>query len=52
MSKESPKDDPRQQTDETRHKQSDKPWQGNTEKEQAPPDKKIDLEGWQKSKTH
>jgi len=34
MSKEKPTDDPRQQTDWGSHKQTDKPWKGNLEKEQ------------------
>ena len=34
MSKETPKDDPRQRSDQGSHKQTDKPWKGNPEKEQ------------------
>jgi hypothetical protein len=34
MSKETPKDDPHQQSDHASHKQTDKPWKGNPEKEQ------------------
>ena len=34
MSKETPKDDPRQKSDQGSHKQTDKPWKGNPEKEQ------------------
>jgi hypothetical protein len=53
MSKETPKDDPRQQTDWGSHRQTDKPWKGNPEKEQASHgDKKPDLEKWQESNTH
>jgi hypothetical protein len=51
MSKETPKDDPRQQTDKGSHKQTDKPWEGNPEKEQRN-GAKLDLENWQKSSTH
>ncbi len=52
MSKETPKDDPRQQTDEGSPKQTDKPWKGNPEKEQRSQVKKSDLERWQRSDTH
>ena len=51
MSKETPKDDPRQQVDEATHKQTDKPWKGNPEKEQRN-EAKLDLENWQKTNTH
>ena len=34
MSKETPKDDPRHNTDQGSRKQTDKPWKGNPEKEQ------------------
>ena len=44
MSKETPLDDPRQQTDQGSHSQTDKPWKGNPEKEQRPGTKKSDLE--------
>jgi hypothetical protein len=44
MSKETPVDDPRQQTDWGSHKQSDKPWKGNPEKEQRSGGPKRDLE--------
>jgi hypothetical protein len=50
--REVPGDDPRQQTDWANAKQTDKPWQGNPEKEQVAPDRDIDLETWQKSNTH
>ena len=52
MSKETPKDDPRQRTDGGSHSQTDKPWKGNPEKEQRNDDTRIDLEKWQKSSTH
>jgi len=52
MSKETPKDDPRQETDQKTHRQTDKPWEGNPEKDQAPPSEKPDLETWDKSSTH
>lgn len=52
MSKERPTDDPRRQNDWGSHPQTDKPWQGNPEKEQRPGDEKPDLEKWQRTKTH
>jgi hypothetical protein len=52
MSKETPKTDPRQRTDQGSHKQKDEPWKGNPEKEQNNGDTKIDLEKWHKSSTH
>jgi hypothetical protein len=53
MSKETPKDDPRQRTDWGSHSQTKKPWKGNPEKEQRPSDdRKPDLEKWQESNTH
>jgi hypothetical protein len=52
MSKETPVDDPRQQTDWGSHKQTDKPWKGNPEKEQRPGGPKRDLEKWQESNIH
>jgi hypothetical protein len=52
MSKETPKDDPRQQTDEGSLSQTDKPWKGNPEKEQRNDDTKIDLEKWHGTNTH
>jgi hypothetical protein len=51
MNKETPKDDPRQQVDRVSHKQTNKPWKGNPEKEQRNSDD-LDLESWQKSSTH
>jgi hypothetical protein len=52
MSKEKPTDDPRQQTDWGSHKQTDKPWRGNPEKEQRPGSSKPDLEKWHETNTH
>lgn len=52
MSKETPKDDPRQQSDKGSLKQTDEPWKGNPEKEQRNDDAKIDLEKWHETKTH
>ena len=51
--RERPLDDPRQQEDWPTTKQTDKPWQGNPEKDQVPKDRPpIDLEKWQDSNTH
>jgi hypothetical protein len=51
--RETPNDDPRQQTDWPSHKQTNKPWKGNPEKEQLDPNRPdIDLEKWQQSDTH
>jgi hypothetical protein len=52
MSKEKPTDDPRQQTDWGSHKQTDKPWKGNPEKEQRSGASKPDLEKWHETNTH
>jgi len=52
MSKEKPTDDPRQQTDWGSHKQTDKPWKGNPEKEQRSGESKPDLEKWHQTNTH
>jgi hypothetical protein len=53
MSKEIPDDDPRQRTDWKTTRQSEKPREGNTEKEQFDPNApKPDLEKWQDSDTH
>jgi len=52
MSNEKPTDDPRQQTDWGSHKQTDKPWKGNPEKEQRPGSSKPDLEKWHETNTH
>jgi hypothetical protein len=51
MSKEKPTDDPRQQTDWGSHKQTDRPWKGNPEKEQRPGSAKPDLK-WHETNTH
>jgi hypothetical protein len=52
MSKEPPKDDPRQQTDWKNTKQTDEPWKGATEKEQLDPNRpKPDLEKWKDANT-
>ena len=51
MSKETPKDDPRQKSDQGSHKQTDKPWKGNPEKEQRN-DAEINLEKWHETNTH
>lgn len=52
MSKEQPTDDPRERIDEASISQTDKPWKGIPEKEQSAPNGEIDLENWQRSKTH
>jgi hypothetical protein len=52
MSKETPKDDPRQRTDWGSNKQTDKPWKGPPEKEQKPSDTTPDLEQWRETSTH
>jgi hypothetical protein len=52
MSDKSPKDDPRRHSDWPSSKQTDKPWKGVPEKEQAPPVTKPDLEKWNDSNTH
>ena len=52
MSKETPKDDCRQKTDQGSLEQTDKPWQGNPEKEQRNDGADLDLEKWHKSSTH
>jgi hypothetical protein len=51
MSKETPKDDPRKETDPDTFKQTDKPWKGNPETEQ-PQGSKHDLEKWHRTNTH
>ena len=51
--RQTPLDDPRQRTDRPTHRQTDKPWKGNPEKDQLPRDRPdIDLEKWQESDTH
>jgi hypothetical protein len=52
MSKETPKDDPRQQNDWGSHSQTVKPWEGNPEKEQKPGTKKSDPDKWHETNTH
>ena len=52
MSKETPKGGPRQKTDWGSHKQTDKPWKGNPEKEQQSDTKKSDPDKWQETNTH
>ena len=53
MSRERPTDDPRERTDEGSMRQTNEPWKGPVEKEQAPKGvEKSDLERWQKSNTH
>ena len=52
MSKETPKDDPRQQTDGGSLKQTDEPWKGPPEKEQRRTGPPPDLEKWQETNTH
>lgn len=52
MSTVSPKDDARQKSDQGSHRQTDKPWNGNPEKEQRNEDAAIDLEKWHEFKTH
>jgi hypothetical protein len=52
MSKETPKDDPRQRNDEGSIKQTNQPWNGNPEKEQRSSVKTSDLEKWQRSDMH
>jgi len=43
---------PRQKTDQGSHSQTDKPWEGNPEKEQRSGMKKSDLGKWQETNTH
>ncbi len=51
--RETPQDDPREQTDWPNTKQRDKPWQGPTEKDQVDRNRPApDLEKWHKSNTH
>jgi hypothetical protein len=52
MSKETPKDDPRERTDSGSNAQTDKPWKGNPEKEQHSGTKKSDPDLWQETNTH
>ena len=52
MSKETPKDDPRQQTDWGSTSQTDQPWKGNPEEEQRSGTRKSDPDKWQETNTH
>lgn len=52
MSKQTPKDDPRERTDWGSDAQTDKPWKGNPEKEQRSGTKKSDPDLWQETNTH
>jgi hypothetical protein len=52
MSKDTPKDDPRQATDSKNTKQTDQPWKGPVEKEQKRTGPPPDLEKWQETNTH
>jgi hypothetical protein len=53
MSKETPKDDPRQRTDWKSPKQTGEPWKGPPEKEQKPDGaSELDLEKWHQTNTH
>jgi hypothetical protein len=49
MSKETPKDDPRQATDSKNTKQTDQPWNGPKEQKRTGPP--PDLEKWQETNT-
>jgi hypothetical protein len=51
--RETPLDDSRQQTDCPTHKQTDRPWKGNPEKDQLDPIRPdVDLQKWHESNTH
>jgi hypothetical protein len=52
VSKETPKDDPRRETDWKNTKQTDEPWNGPVEKEQKPGGPPPDLEKWHETSTH
>lgn len=52
MSKETPKDDPRDRTDWRSSSQTDKPWMGNPEKEQRSGTQKSDPDKWQETSMH
>jgi hypothetical protein len=52
MAKEAPTADPGERTNGGSHEQTDKPWNGNPEKEQWNGDDKLDLEKWQETNTH
>jgi hypothetical protein len=51
MSKETPKDDPRKRADETTHKQTDKSWKGNPEKEQRKRSSSTSKNGRRRTRT-
>lgn len=51
MSKETPKDDPRDRNDKGSLKQTDQPWKGNPEKEQRTHLEEGDLERWHETNT-
>jgi hypothetical protein len=52
MSAETPKDDPREASDQKSAKQTDKPWEGVPEKEQFDPDRpKPDIDKWNETHT-
>ncbi len=53
MSKETPKDDPQEQSDWETTRQTDQPWKGIPEKEQFRTDRpKPDLEKWKDTNAH
>jgi hypothetical protein len=52
VSKETPKDDPRDRTDWRSSSQTDKPWMGNPEKEQRSGTQKSDPDKWQETSMH
>jgi len=52
MSKETPKDDPRDRTDPASPKQTDQPWKGNPEKDQRSGAAKSDPDKWQETNMH
>ena len=52
MSQERPTDDPRIESDWGSHRQTDKPWKGNPEKEQGSGKAKPDLDKWHETNTH
>jgi hypothetical protein len=52
MSKATPKDDPRERTDQGSPRQTKEPWKGNPEKEQRSGTRKSDPDKWQETNTH
>jgi hypothetical protein len=52
ISKETPLDDPKQQTDWKTTRQTEEPWIANPEKEQKPGGPPPNLEEWERSNTH